>query len=103
MAGVRYRRRKYLTILSGGQPIRYDYNEIDHCCERFNLMDRWLEAAGRQLRGVVGHAEARVARSRDIVELALNRLRDNETVFLHPFGVDIECDEARGSITAIDP
>jgi aminoglycoside 3-N-acetyltransferase len=99
MAGVRYRRPKYSMILKDGQPVRYDYSEIDHCCQNFELMDRWLEAEGRQHRGFVGHAEARLACSREIVEAALVRLRENETVLLHPVGVDIECDEARASLT----
>jgi aminoglycoside 3-N-acetyltransferase len=98
LAGVRYRRPKYATILIGGQPMRYDYGEIDHCCQNFNLMGRWLEAEGLERRGNVGHAEARLTRSRDIVELALGRLLENETVFLHAVGVDIECDEARESL-----
>lgn len=98
LAGVRYRRPKYATILIGGQPTRYDYSEIDHCCQNFDLMDQWLKAEGRQRRGIVGHAEACLARSRDIVKLALAGLRENETVFLHPVGVDTECDEARASI-----
>ena len=98
LAGVRYRRPKSLTILRAGQPTRYDYSEIDHCCENFTLVDGWLEAEHRQRRGVVGHAEARLARSRDIVEVATLRLREDETVFLHPPGIDLECDEARASL-----
>lgn len=98
LAGVRYRLPKSLTLLQGGLPTRYEYREIDHCCENFNLMDSWLEAEQRQRRGVVGHAEARLASSRDIVKVATARLRENETVFLHPPGVDIECDEARASL-----
>ena len=98
MAGVRYRASKYVMTLKDGQPTRYDYSEIDHCCRNFELMDRWLEAEERQHRGVVGHAEARLARSQDIVEAALARLRENETVFLHPIGVDTECDGARASL-----
>jgi aminoglycoside N3'-acetyltransferase len=98
MAGVRYRRPKYVTLLRGGQPMRYDYGEIDHCCQKFNLMDRWLEAEGLKRRGIVGHAEARLTRLRDIVEVALGRLRENETIFLHAVGVDIKCDEARAGL-----
>ena len=98
MAGVRYRRPKHLTIIRGGRPTRYDYNEIDHCCENFNLMDQWLEQVQRQRRGTVGYAEARIIRSRDIVEIAVGHIRGNETAFLHPHGVDIQCDEARTSI-----
>jgi aminoglycoside 3-N-acetyltransferase len=98
MAGVRYRTPKYATILRDGQPIRYDYSEVDHCCQNFNLLDLWLEEEERQIRGIIGHAEARLVRSRDVVDVALSRLRENETVFLHPTGVDIECDEARASL-----
>lgn len=100
MAAVRYRRSKYAIVLSGGQPTRHDYDEIDHCCQNFTLMDQWLEAAQRQRRGIVGQAEARLIRSRDVVEVALDHLRENETAFLHPPGVDNECDEARASLVA---
>ena len=98
MAPVRYRRSKYLTVLKDGRPTRYPYYEIDHCCENFALLDRWLDAAGRQVRGLVGTGEARLMRSRDVVEIACAHLRENEVVFLHPPGVDHECDEARASI-----
>ena len=47
---------------------------------------------------MVGHAGARLVRSRDIVETVVERLRAEETIFLHPYGVDEECDEARASI-----
>lgn len=57
MAGVRYRRPKYATIMSAGQPTRCNYTEIDHCCQKFHVMDRWLEVEGRQRRGFVGYAE----------------------------------------------
>lgn len=100
MAGVRYLRPKHLTIIRDGQPARYDYSEIDHCCENFALLDAWLEAQGRQRRGIVGHAQARLARSRDVVEAALARLRENETVFLHPAGLCGECDDARAGLAA---
>jgi aminoglycoside N3'-acetyltransferase len=98
MAGVRYCRPKYVTVLNGGQLARFDYSEIDHCCQRFEFMDQWLETERRQQRGIVGHAQARLARSRDIVQVALGRLRENETVFLHPAGLCGECDEARASL-----
>ncbi|HJR16666.1 MAG TPA: AAC(3) family N-acetyltransferase [Gemmatimonadales bacterium] len=103
LAGVRYRLPKSLTLLKAGQSTRYDYSEIDHCCARFSLMDHWLETQGLQRRGVVGHGEARVVRSRDLVETAVARLRESETVFLHPAGVCSECDEARASIPAYAP
>ena len=98
MAGVRYRLPVYSTIVEAGRLTRYIYSEVDHCCQNFNLLDRWLEAEGRQRRGVVGQAEARLARSRDIVQAALARLRENETVFLHPAGSCAECSVARESL-----
>lgn len=98
MAGVRYRRSCHATVLRDGKPARVVYGEVDHCCENFGFLDEWLEAEGRQRRGVVGHAEARLARSRDVVAAALARLREKETVFLHPAGVCGECDEARASL-----
>jgi aminoglycoside N3'-acetyltransferase len=99
IAGVRYGRRAHATVMSDGKPKRYEYREADHCCENFSLLDGWLEAGGRQRRGIVGRAEARLARSRDIVEAALDRLRQHETIFLHPPGSRCgQCDEARASL-----
>src|SRR5262245_3649467 len=98
LAGVRYRRKKYVTVVKEGKPTRVDYQEIDHCCHKFNLVDRWLEERGLQRKGDVGHAEARVVRSQDIIDVVTEQLRMNETIFLHPKGVDAECDEARESI-----
>jgi len=93
LAGVRYRQPKYATVMEGGRPKRYEYGETDHCCERFGLLDEWL--GPKQRRGIIGHAEARLARSREIVAAALARLRDDETVFLHHAGYCAECDLAR--------
>jgi aminoglycoside N3'-acetyltransferase len=95
IAGVRYRQPKHATVMEDGRPKRYEYGETDHCCENFRLLDAWLEADGRQRRGCVGNAPARLARSRDIVSAALERLRRNETVFLHESGWCGECDAAR--------
>ena len=63
MSGVRYRRKKYIYIQKEHLPVRFDYAEIDHCCQNFNLVDGWLDAQGFQRKGQVGHAEARLARS----------------------------------------
>ena len=98
VSGVRYRLPYHSTVLVDGRPERYDYDEVDHCCANFSLMDGWLEAEGRQRRGVVGHAEARLARSRDIVDAAVARLRTHETIFLHAPRVCGDCDEARASL-----
>ena len=100
LAGVRYRQPKYVTVLRDGEPVRIHYGETDHCCQNFALLDGWLQADQQQRRGGVGYAEARLARARDIVAQATARLRVDETVFLHPPGVDPECDAARASIPA---
>ena len=97
LAGVRYGLPNHATILVDGRATRCDYIEVDHCCQNFARMDAWLDTEGLQRRGPVGHAEARLVRSRDIVRLALRRLREDETVFLHPRGVCAECDAARPS------
>lgn len=98
LAGVRYRRKKRTPTVENGRLRWVEYGEVDHCCENFRLVDVWLEEHGLQRVGQVGHASARLARSRDIVHVVLEQLRRDETVFLHPFGVDEECDEARASL-----
>ena len=98
LAGVRYRRASQVMLLEDGQPVRRAYGEIDHCCQNFGLADGWLQAEGRLARGPVGHAEARLMRSRDLVRVVVERLLREETTFLHPYGVDDECDEARASL-----
>jgi len=98
LGGVRYRRDKYLTVLKGGMPTRFEYREIDHCCQNFSLVDAWLDDSQLQRRGRVGHAQARLARSRDIVAVVTERLESNETIFLHPKEVDEECDDAWASL-----
>lgn len=103
LAGVRYRRQKYVLLRQEGLVTRFDYAEIDHCCEKFNLVEAWLEAENLQRRGRVGYAEARLIRSRDIVKVVTAQLQSNETIFLHPLGVDEECDDARASLSSLPP
>jgi aminoglycoside 3-N-acetyltransferase len=100
LAGVRYGLPKYLMTLVGGQLTRLDYVEIDHCCENFRLLDGWLDRDGGQRRGIVGDGQARLARSRVIVEAGLAQLSQDETVFLHSPGLCSECDEARAAISS---
>ena len=103
LAGVRYRRQKYVTVSEGGRPRRIAYGEIDHCCENFALADGWLDELAGQRRGRVAHGEARRARARTIVEVVVARLQKDETTFLHPPGRDVECDEARRSLSRASP
>jgi aminoglycoside N3'-acetyltransferase len=99
LAGVPYRVPRHCTVLRDGRPARIDYAENDHCCARFALADGWLRAKALQAEGRVGHAHARLARARDIVGVALERLARDPLVFLHPAGAGCaECDEARESV-----
>jgi aminoglycoside N3'-acetyltransferase len=98
LAGVRYRLPAHATILRAGHPVRVDYGENDCCCARFALVDGWLDAEAAQKRGPVGHGEARLARARDVVRVVTAHLDQDELVFLHPAGIDAECDEARASL-----
>ena len=98
LAGVRYRRRKYVTVLNEGALLRLEYEEIDHCCERFALVESWLKERRLQRRGIVGHAEARLVSARAVVDVVVEHLRVDDTVFLHPIGTDAECDDAWASM-----
>lgn len=98
LAGVRYRRDKYITIPKDGKPTRFDYREIDHCCQNFNLADGWLDERQLQRRGPIGHAKARLVLSRDLVSVVTQRLKQDLTIFLHPIGFDEECDNAWASL-----
>ena len=99
LAGVRYRRQCRSLAMVNGTPQYVEYSEPDHCCERFALLDEWLESRQAQRRGPVGYGEGRLARSRDVVAAARERLQQDETVFLHPPGRCGECDDARASLT----
>jgi aminoglycoside 3-N-acetyltransferase len=99
MADVPYRTMKYITIRgANGEPQRFEYEENDHCCQRFALVDEWLRERGLQREGEVGHAHARLARSRDIVRVVREHLDRDRTTFLHPRGECGECDEAWQSV-----
>jgi aminoglycoside N3'-acetyltransferase len=101
LAGVPYRVPKHCTVLRDGRAVRVDYAENDHCCARFALADDWLRAPGLQAEGRVGHAEARLARARDIVDVARAHLSRDPLLFLHPVSAGCaECDAARQSVAA---
>lgn len=99
LAGVPYGVPKQCTVLRDGQPVRVEYRENDHCCQRFNHADEWLRARGLQREGPVGSAHARLANARDIVAVAMEHLARDPLVFLHgPEAGCEECDEARASV-----
>jgi aminoglycoside N3'-acetyltransferase len=99
IADVPYRIQKSITILKDGRPTRIEYGENDHCCQLFSLADDWLRERGLQSEGQVGHAHARLMRSRDMVSVACGMLAGDPLIFLHgPDEGCEECDEARRSI-----
>ena len=98
LARVRYRRRARAAVRDGDGMRVHEYDEIDHCCAGFAQLDAWLDAEGRQHRAIVGAGEARLMRARDVVDVTVRRLVQDETVFLHPRGACAECDEAWASL-----
>lgn len=70
--------------------------ETDHCCRNFRKVDAWLT---QQRIGKVGNADARLADSRELVQVALEYLKQDPLVFLcaENTGCD-ECDVARASV-----
>lgn len=99
MADVPYRVPKHITVLENGRPVRIAYLENDHCCQRFNLANEWLRARGLQSEGRVGHAQAKLARARDVLDVVVEQLHRDPLLFLHAQDVGCaECDEARASV-----
>lgn len=73
--------------------------ETDHCCSRFVLADDWLRARGLQHEGRVGHADARLMASRDLVAVVVEQLHGDPLVFLCPPTAGCaECDAAHASV-----
>jgi aminoglycoside N3'-acetyltransferase len=98
-AGVPYWQVNYITVLVDGRPKRVFYGENDSCCLRFNLADVWLRERGLQREGEVGNSQAKLVRSRDVVDTVVDELRDDLTRFLHPRGSDCDdCEEAWVSV-----
>lgn len=101
LAGVPYSVPKHCTVLRDGRPVRVEYRENDHCCERFALADAWLREGGLQAEGTVGRAPARLARSKDIISVALARLARDPLIFLHSAAAKCsDCDAARAGLAS---
>ena len=99
MADVPYRVPKHVVDVRAGGPVRIEYRENDHCCQRFALADQWLRERGLQRESQVGNAQARLVRSRDVVEVIVDQLRRAPTLFLHPRSAGCaECEQAWESI-----
>jgi aminoglycoside N3'-acetyltransferase len=97
MAGVPYSITKQMTLHEGGRATPITYRENDHCCERFALVDPPLRARGLQREGQVGRAQARLIRSRDVVEVACSLIARDPLIFLHERDCE-ECTLARASV-----
>lgn len=100
LADAPYRVPKYCTVRGeDGRPLRVDYGENDHCCQRFALADGWLRKCALQREGPVGQAHARLVRARDVVAVAGEHLARDPLVFLHAEDARCsECDAARASV-----
>jgi aminoglycoside N3'-acetyltransferase len=68
------------------------------------LADDWLRSRNLQSEGRVGYAHARLARAQDIVRIAVEHLKRDPVMFLHPAGAGCEqCEDARASLTRPSP
>ena len=82
-----------------GAPERVMIPETDHCCRGFRQMEAWMRGRGLSRQGKIGNAKATLAAARDIVAVAVERLRQDPLVFLCPESAACdECDEARASV-----
>lgn len=99
LAGVRYGKWKECTDVVDGRLTTRRYLENDHCCERFRLVDSWLRERGLQAEGPVGHGQARLMRSADVVQTVVGEIVREPLIFLHDPSEDCEeCDEARSNL-----
>jgi aminoglycoside N3'-acetyltransferase len=99
LAGVPYRRKKHITVLRDGMTTRIDYLENDHCCQLFRRAGDWVTRRGQQSEGPVGHAPAKLMRSRDLVDTVLPHLERDPFALVHPREVDCEeCADAWRSV-----
>ena len=59
-----------------------------------------MQERGAQSKGIVGHTDSTLMRSRDLIESIVPRLKDDPFVFLHPpdYGC-AQCDEARQHVS----
>jgi aminoglycoside 3-N-acetyltransferase len=101
IAGVPYSVAHPCIVEVDGVPRRVMIPETDHCCRGFRQMDAWLCDRKLQREAKIGSAHATLADARDIVAVAVERLRQDPLVFLCPPGLACaECDEARASVPA---
>jgi aminoglycoside 3-N-acetyltransferase len=99
LAGVPYSVSHPCVVEADGAVQTVMIAETDHCCTGFRQLDEWLRARGLQRDGKVGHADVRLAASRDVVAVALEHLATDPLIFLCPPDAGCEeCDLARASV-----
>jgi aminoglycoside N3'-acetyltransferase len=99
LAHVPYGVRRHYTVVRDGVAVRVEYDETDHCCERFARLDDWLRARNLQSERTVGHGPARLMRGADILRIAVAELAADPFAFLHPRQAGCaECDAAWASV-----
>ena len=101
IAGVPYSIEHPCVVVIDGVARSIPIAESDHCCRGFTKLDAWLRELGLQREGRVGNADARLCEARELVSVALARLRADPLVFLCPPSAGCgECALARASIRA---
>jgi len=101
IANVPYSVEHPCIVEVNGAPELVMIPETDHCCAGFRQLDDWLGAQGLQREGKIGNADARLCEARDVVRVAVERLRRDPLAFLcSPSAACEECDRARASIPA---
>ena len=98
MRRARYRRKKYVTLLKrAAYPGSITLRLITAARTSALSMAGW-KAKGCSAARPVGPRGGGLVRSSDVIRVVTEKIQ-NETVFLHPFGVDEECDDARLSLS----
>ncbi len=98
LAGVPYSVFHSCVVEVDGSPRTVMIPETDHCCQRFALAEGWLAERGLQRKGRVGHGTARLCQARELVVVAVERLKRDPLIFLCPPSDHCgECDVARRS------
>ena len=101
IAGVPYSVSHPTVVEIDGAPRTVMIAETDHCCRGFRIADSWLRARNLQRDGRIGNAEARLADTRAIVDVALEHLSGDPLVFLCAAGTGCEeCDLAHASTSS---
>ena len=100
IAGVPYSVEHPCVVVEDGVAQTLPIAETDHCCRGFDQLDAWLRQRQPQREGPVGHGQARLMEARDVVEVAVERLRAEPLVMLCAPGTACEeCDLARASVS----